>query len=241
MTAHLAFASALRGGGARGLSGRYAEAAHAILTGRTAEALARLTELKAERAPQGPWLNALALRATGDWRTFGEPDGRTLLERLEYVRALVATRNAGAVLASLQRPDLEELADWPRLVAPGALGVEVANLTVLPGLDPLLDELARVRRTASLPALEADALTAGLVASPGPCVGASGPQVLDWGAWAGFYSRAIADHVARADGYLRRVQGDCPARTATRRRWIGNGAVSCSTPWPPSIERGRWR
>jgi tetratricopeptide (TPR) repeat protein len=208
MTAHLAFASALRTGGERSLAGRYAEAVHAALTGRAAEALTRLTALKASPDPQNPWLDALALRVTEDWRTFGDPGGRTLLERLEYVRALVATRNDGEVLAFLQRPGLEALADWPRLVAPGHLGVEVGNLTVLPGLGPLLAELASVRRAASLPALEGAALPPALSVPPGPCVGAAGPQVLDWGAWAGFYSRAIADHIAFSDAHLRRVLGD---------------------------------
>ena len=56
--------------------------------------------------------------------------------------------------------------------------------------------------------VEGAALPAALATPPGPCVGPSGPRVLDWGAWAGFYSRAIADHVARADTHLRRVLGD---------------------------------
>ena len=208
MTAHLAFASALRAGAERSLAGRYAEAVHDVLAGRTAAAIERLTALKAGASPQAPWLDALALRATQDWRSFGDPEGRTLLERFEYVRALLATRNGGEVLAFLSRPGLEPLADWPRLVAPEQLGVELGNLTVLPGLDPLLAELASVRRAASLPVVEGAALPAALATPPGPCVGPSGPRVLDWGAWAGFYSRAIADHVARADTHLRRVLGD---------------------------------
>jgi hypothetical protein len=218
MTAHLAFASALRRGSDRSLAGRYAEAVHDVLAGRTAAAVARLTVLKAGPSPQAPWLHTLALRATQDWRTFGEPAGRTLLERFEYVRALVATRNGPEVLAFLSGPDLEPLADWPRLVAPGQLGVELGNLTVLAGLGPLLAELAEVRRAAALPLVEGAALPPALLSPPGPCVGASGPQVLDWGAWAGFYSRAIVEHVARADTHLRRVLGDVGGADAYQAR-----------------------
>jgi hypothetical protein len=225
MTAHLAFASALRAGRERSVAGRYAEAVHDVLAGRTAVALSRLTALKAGPSPQPAWLDALALRATQDWRTFGDPAGRTLLERLEYVRALVATRNGAEVLAFLNEPGLEPLADWSRLVAPGHLGVEVGNLTVLPGLAPLLAELAGVRHTASLPTLEGAALPPALLAAPGPCVGAAGPQVLDWGAWAGFYSRAIADHIAVSDAHLRRVLGDLGGADAYQaqmdREWGG--------------------
>jgi hypothetical protein len=209
MTAHLAFASALRQGGERSLSGRYAEALHATLAGRAADAMAALSALRDGALPPQPaWLNALALRNTQDWRAFGDPQGRTLLERLEYLRALCATESAAEVATFVSAGDLEPLADWRLLAAPASLGVELADWSVLPGLDPLLAEMAASRAAAGLPPLEGAGLVAALRERPGPAIGPAGPQVLDWGAWAGFYSRAVAAHVALADRHLRRVLHD---------------------------------
>jgi hypothetical protein len=212
MTAHLAFASALRQGGERGLSGRYAEVLHATIAGRAASAVAAMSALRDGALPPQPgWLNALALRNTEDWRTFGDPHGRTLLERLEYVRALAVTESAAEVSALVSGGDLEPLADWSRLVAPAALGVELSSWALLPGLDPLLAEVADTRAAAGLPPVEGAGLVAALRARPGAAIGASGPQVLDWGAWAAFYARAVAAHVALADRHLRRVLRDAAA------------------------------
>jgi hypothetical protein len=92
MTAHLALAEALRGSPERSVAGRYAQATLSILSRRTAEGLGLLDILDrraADSAPQAAWSRALRLRATDDWRSLGEPRSRSLLERLEYYRALL--------------------------------------------------------------------------------------------------------------------------------------------------------
>lgn len=206
MTAHLVMAGALRAGAEPSLSGRYAEIVHATLAGRTKAALDRVAGLPADpSAAQAAWRAALALRATQDWRSFGDPAGRTLLERLEYLRALAATRSFAEALAFMEQAEEEYVADWTRLTAPAHLSVEIGNLAVLPGLPALVAEIGEVRAAALLPPVAEGALPAELAKGPGPCIGPAGPQALDWGAWAAFYSRAIADHVARADTHLRRV------------------------------------
>jgi hypothetical protein len=219
MTAHLAMAGALRAGPERSLSGRYAQIVHAALAGRTAAALEQIGTLPAPAADaESAWRAALTVRATQDWRAFGDPSGRSLLERLEYLRAVVATGNAAEALAFLEGAEPEQSADWMRLSAPAQLGVELGNRTVLPGLPALLAEIGEVRQAALLPPLGEAELPAQLTTPPGRCIGPSGPQALDWGAWAGFYSRAIVEHVARADRYLRRVQGLADAADAYQKQ-----------------------
>jgi hypothetical protein len=215
MTAHLALAGALRGSPDRSLSGTYAEILHATLTRRTAVALELIGKLPGEpSSPQAAWRSVLTLRATQDWRSFPDAPEGTLLERLEYLRALVATRSAAEALVFLERADPGNQADWNRIVSTAHLGVELGNLTVLPGLAPLVAEIGEVRGTLRLAPVAGDALAEELNRPPRGCIGPAGPAILDWGSWAAFYSRAVMEHVADADTHLRRVQGAAAAADA---------------------------
>jgi tetratricopeptide (TPR) repeat protein len=208
MTAHLALARALRGSAERSLGGRYAEIVHAALAGRTAAALELIEGLPHDPSTsEAAWRATLTLRATQDWRGFADPSGRTLLEQLEYLRALVATERAEEAAAFLSEADAANQADWFRLTAPAQLGVELGNQTVLESLPAIVAEIGEVRAASLLPRVATGALATELRKTPGRCVGPAGPEALDWGTWAAFYSRAIVEHVARADMYLRRVQG----------------------------------
>jgi tetratricopeptide (TPR) repeat protein len=222
MTAHLTLSGALRGSPDRSLSGTYAEILHASLTRQSALALELIGKLPGEpSSAQAAWRSALTLRTTQDWRSFPDVSEGTLLERLEYLRALVATRSAAEVRVFLEKADPGNQADWNRIVSTAHLGVELGNLTVLPGLTPLVAEIGEVRATLGLPPVADDALVKELNRPPRGCIGSSGPQILDWGAWAAFYSRAILEHVADADTHLRRVQGAAGAADAYQKEMTG--------------------
>lgn len=195
-----------------GLSGRYAEIAQAVLVGQTAAALDAIRDLPpTSSVAESAWRTALALRATQDWRSFGDPAPHTLLERLEYLRALVVTRRAAEVLTFVGAADAADFADVSRLTAPEQLGVELGNRTVLPGLPALLAEIDDVRAASLLPEVDEAQRLVELGKAPGRCIGPAAAEVLDWGSWAGFYSRAIAEHVALADTHLRRVLNNTSA------------------------------
>jgi hypothetical protein len=89
--AHLALASALRGGNPPGVAGRWAQETIYALYGDQARVAADLRvwrNLGKPSAGEEAWLNALALYSTGDWRILRDPFTASLLERVMHFRAL---------------------------------------------------------------------------------------------------------------------------------------------------------
>ncbi|HUK33390.1 MAG TPA: hypothetical protein VLV86_05745 [Vicinamibacterales bacterium] len=116
MTAHLAIAQAIDGPPTK--SGQLAELVQLVLVNRQRDVLERLAQWEA--ASPSPvdrsWIRALKLRATGDWRLLDHPQDASLLERIEYVRALEERRGPKAVLDFLSATHAEDLAEWSRIL-----------------------------------------------------------------------------------------------------------------------------
>ena len=127
MTAHLALASALSSRSS--IEGDLARVILDLLTGRERPAAAALARLKPTMGTLGltQWHHALWLRATKDWRVLTVPGKASLLERLEYVRALSRTRGVDAAVSELPVVGLEQIPDWARILLAGDVSVEVGN------------------------------------------------------------------------------------------------------------------
>jgi hypothetical protein len=208
MTAHLALADALRGRQERSVAGHYAEAALLILSRRTAEGLAHLDtpHIRAgDSAIQTAWTRALRLRATDDWRAVGQPGTGSLLERLEYYRALANTSREALALAMVRDEGLEPVADWGRITTEHTVQVEEGNRFFGAALDEERAEIAAVREASGLSELAGGRLVEALNEPAGRCLTAAGPRVIGWATWAAFFQRHIAEHVHRVDFYVRRA------------------------------------
>lgn len=192
LTAHLAFARALRRGGGPSLAGRVAETVLVTLLGRERDALARLDALEAAAAgaAEKAWVRALRLRSTGDWRIARDEERLTLLEKLEEFRALIDGQVDTAALAWLDRVRPEAVPDWGLIaLSAGGLSVEAANrfadVSIWMGLAEATEVLNILR---GAPADEAAFLET-LDERPGPLLRREAsawarPAVLGWGLWA---------------------------------------------------------
>lgn len=127
MTAHLALASAL--GTRPNIEAELARVILDLLTGRERPAATALTRLKAAMETPGlaSWHRGLWMRATKDWRVLTVPGKASLLERLEYIRALSRTRGVDAAASELPAVAPEEIPDWTRILLTGDVSVEVGN------------------------------------------------------------------------------------------------------------------
>jgi len=115
MTAYLAMAQAR--GGAAIKTDRVARIVQLALIERQRDVIDQLSawERESPSALDRIWIRALRLRATGDWRLLDHPEAATLLERIEYVRALELRRGTSAVLEFLDASHPEDVADWARI------------------------------------------------------------------------------------------------------------------------------
>jgi hypothetical protein len=97
MTAHLAVARHLRP--SPGIVGRVADAALLTLAGRERDAIDGIRALERDNVPGlRPWLRALRLRNTFDWRPTRDDRSLTLFEQLETLRAIQATLGSDRAL-----------------------------------------------------------------------------------------------------------------------------------------------
>jgi hypothetical protein len=201
MTAHLALARALRGGAPYRLHGALAETVLLTLVGRSQEALKSVSSLKGNsNEGLGAWLNALTLRNTADWRTLARPEAASLLERLEYLRALYRSQDSQAALDFFERQKPEPVADWGRIVLARRFTVEEGNRFVASAIEREIDEVHQVRAASSARHLVAAELVEALNVDPGRCLvpnaqGLLAPQVIGWGLWARFLQRHILEQI----------------------------------------------
>ena len=131
ITAHLAWASALRQGGAPSLEAQVAEIAPATLVGRQRVALGEIARLERDTsagAALQAWLRSLRLRVTGDWRILKDPGQASLLERLEHFRALAWSLDVDHALAFSRQYGRESVPDWGRRALARGVNVEVGNV-----------------------------------------------------------------------------------------------------------------
>jgi tetratricopeptide (TPR) repeat protein len=212
MTAHLAFATALRSGGKPGRAAVWSEILLATLTGRAAEAVARLDALGPLQAAEASWAEALRVRNDFDWRKVPSLEGKPLVVQLEVVRArerVVGGLDAVHVLFKDVRP--AQVPDWARILLPGgasvqegnmfsasAIPLEIAELALAHGIEPvdLQDDMPRVASLlapAPVPLVRRDGERAS--------VEVLGPQAFSAAAARSVFAQAIARR-AFLDGML---------------------------------------
>lgn len=116
MTAHLAVAKAIEGPETK--AGQVAELVQLALVNRQKDVLDRLAKWEAASPSplESKWIRALKLRVTGDWRLLEHPEDASLLERIEYVRALEERRGPNAVLGFVDANHFEDVSDWTRIL-----------------------------------------------------------------------------------------------------------------------------
>jgi tetratricopeptide (TPR) repeat protein len=208
MTAHLAFARALAPSAQPGAPGRYATIVLLALAGRGADALTGLQALESRtEAPYASWNRALRMRVTQDWRLLPEPASATLLERLEYLRARVATSSEKTRAVVLADETLREpIADWGRIAVQEGISVANGNRFLTKTLEPERAEIARIwtlTHDTAVPASLVDALNQ----PADDYVTPQGGRVIGWGMWAAFLQRHLVFYVERVHRFYRSSLG----------------------------------
>ncbi len=195
-TAHLAVSRALAGTAPLGPNGQVAGAIVSALAGREDLALPAIDRLPVASgaAAIGAWRAALRLRTIGDWRETDVPSTRTLLERLEYARA-VMTRGGSARKGSvLDELEAEPIADRHRVILNGEgrlFTIEAGNRLVDEALEIEFEEMADVWRRYHRGAPTRDVLIRSLDEGAG-----ASDRLIEWETWAGFLERHLCATLA---------------------------------------------
>jgi hypothetical protein len=224
LTAHLAFARALRRGAPPSLAGTIAEAILLTLVNRQADALNRVQTIEAAAGTPGAasWARALRLRITGDWRKPLAPNA-SAIERLSYARALRAHLTTVRMMDYVEDQDLDARADWQRMLLAGNFSVEAGNVFAGPGIAREFDEISRVWAAYhQAPASRAD-LLARLNDAPAanpivPREGKAGIEVIDWGRWAAFLQRHLCTYLSAEFTHLGNLGLDDEQQALTAKR-----------------------
>jgi hypothetical protein len=206
MTAHLAVGRALSGG--TGRNGRAADAILSALAGRQRDTLDRLAAWTAA-VPDGAersWINALTLRASGDWRQLADPAHASLLERLAYVRVLHDRVGTSNVVRFLDESHPEPIIDWSRLLTDQAMPVDVGQWVARAAIDTEVAEATLVWRALE-PARGAEAATVSQLVDLLNLSTGNDAQVIGWPMWAASYQRHLARQVATAIDHESRMLG----------------------------------
>ena len=201
ISAHLALARAVRPQSSS--AGEMAEAILCILSGREIAASNILAHLRlTAEAPEGmtiawaqAWEHALQIRSTGDYRLRDKPETYSLLERLEYFRALRGSVSTAAAENYLEKSSPEQLAEWPIVIMAGGITVGDGNRWAGRALRDNLAEAANEYQSYFGKPASGEELVSALNAEPvhfaldqekHPSY-----QVLGWGSWAGYRQRQL--------------------------------------------------
>jgi tetratricopeptide (TPR) repeat protein len=215
MTAHLAMAQALRQATPTSVEGTYAEILLLTLAGRQRDAMSRLAARKAS-APlplvETPWVNALKMRNSHDYRALADPPKASLLERLEYFRALSTSVGGPEALELLEKRQPEAVPDWGRISLQENLNLETGNLFASSAVGAEMKELAEIWQLSRGQALNPDAASKVLNTPLVRCIarredGKIHSEVLDWGSWAYSSQRHLCHALYEGELFIRRVLG----------------------------------
>ena len=209
-SAHLAVARALRSATAQpSLAGRLADITLLVVSGRMGPAIRRMDMLAAGSPPEPAqtWMRALRCRATLDWRV-APGDGASLVERLEYVRALTRMTTASAVLDYLAARKPVEAADWAWRGLEYRMTIESGHAFVKTTFAQTFVEAVAILNPHVPIDSHATLITALGVAPAVSSVDRSAVsnrrvRVIDAGLWAEFYQRHLAHIAARGTHFYR--------------------------------------
>jgi hypothetical protein len=214
MSAHLAFADALRAGAEPTMDGKIAEAAMLALLNNSADSQALLLGLPEAEPGVAEWRRALGMRNTHDARSFESPGPPSLLEEFERFHAVLEKRGESPAWADVLKlpDDQRRLPDWGRIADSAyfsvGMGHELLKVT-------LQSELAETGSTYELVwgrKATSETLIADLNAQPTHCVtmdsgGAAHVNVIGWGLWAAFLQRHLCNAIVSDFDFLQRLWG----------------------------------
>jgi hypothetical protein len=204
MTTHLALARALRPN--PGICGQLAEVVQLTLVCRQAEALEGLAKLPAGLEP---WVNALKMRNTGDWRLCPEPAKATLLEQTAWARALVVAVDPTPLQVFLEKSHAAILPDWSRIVLGTEYSVEQGHLFARPSISLEFADLAVAWKSWSGTALT-EANLVMLLNDPARRAlertnNGFELNVLGWGQFGAQHQRHLCHAICSTDDFLRNI------------------------------------
>lgn len=205
MSAHLAMARALQE--KAGACGQLAEVIQFAVAGRDSETLERVAQFPAELQP---WGRALRMRATSDWRLLDHPEKATLLEQMEYGRALVRCHLTWELKDFVEKAGVSQMPQWGRLVMERHFNAGQGGMFVRGSLSLELQEMADDWKSWTGNELKKEGFILVANDTPGRCVANAGDgkqamEVLGWGDLAAFHQRHICHSALRTDDLLQRV------------------------------------
>ena len=213
IAAHLAVAAAVRGDAPESMDGLLARAVQTVLTWRQRDALA-IVDAFERRAltPQRSraWIRALRLRITGDWRKKLPVEGVTLLERLEYARALKMRVGSDALLDFLETFELPDVTDWQRIALSDSgspFNVESGHQFADSSVEKELSEAGKVWSRLHGAPRTGPGLLSALNERPAPSPvqtrdGRRVVTVLDWPTWGAFHQRQLSHILTASSRHL---------------------------------------
>ncbi len=193
MTAHLAFAQALsdkdRG---YGINGRVAEVMLATLMNNQTDALQKLAALPTEPRLQ-PWVRALRVRNTYDYRELRDQTDLTRLERILGHAALSRGVTADAGWDQLSPEMTSRASDASRIAYGESYSVELGHQLLESSLRLELTEIAKLQQLLGRKAARETELVEFLNEIPeGSCVDKEGKvRIIGPGQWAAFLQRHL--------------------------------------------------
>jgi hypothetical protein len=206
MTTHLALARALRP--KPGLCGQLAEVVELTLACRQADALAGLAKLP---AGMEPWVTALKMRNTGDWRLCPEPAKATLLEQITWARAVAVAVDATPLKAFLEKSRAEILPDWGRIALGIGCSVEHGHIFAKPSIALEFADLATAWKAWSGTALTEGNLIMLLNDPARRAIERTNNgfelNVLGWGQFGAQHQRHLCHAICSTENFLRNMWG----------------------------------
>jgi hypothetical protein len=152
------------------------------------------------------WGRSLKMRTTGDYQLLDQPQHASLLERLEYFRAVRASIDSSAATRFAMSFQLERLSEWSARILEGSFSVEDGNIWAPRWLrDGSSEYTAQFRNYHGRP-LERDELCLALN-TPWTHVHQTSPagatyEVLGWSAWAQQHQRQICSAMETTSSWL---------------------------------------
>lgn len=207
ISAHLALASALQS--KEGDFGKLAEIIQLSLIGRQAEAMEKITSLP---AALDRWARLLKLRTTGDWRLLAQPDKGSLLEQLEYFRALRQRGRCPKSRAFLSEIHAGPRPEWTRVAMEENLSVAeghaFAHQSVIGEAKSIADDWQTFSGDSLSEAQFVDALNRPATRCVNETLdGRPQLEVLSWGMLAAFHQRHLCNAMVRTEYFLQCTWG----------------------------------
>ena len=211
LTAHLAMAHFLRGGGDYGINGRLAEAFSLTLSGNEVAALARLDAL----ATNDPAVTAMAraLRAynTEDYRPLNTADGLSPMECVQWFCALAHSAGVPVAWSKLSEAQKRNI-DFVRLANQSGRTVEIGHQLLAEAIPLEVQEIKSVYSQITSRTLADRQLPRALNALPEHAfiTGTNGSvqvRVIGWGQWAVFLQRQLCNAIQQNYYFLQYYWG----------------------------------